>query len=112
MDGPGSGRGTRAALRVWMRRALAILGLAAVAMSSDLVLRGGDAPAVIAPTVAPAPPKVTLAPPGPIAPLPIAGWVIDGDGVPVPDVAVSLAGAELARSEADGAFRSDKLAAG
>jgi murein DD-endopeptidase MepM/ murein hydrolase activator NlpD len=94
-----------------MWRALAIVGLAGIAMVTDLATRGDDAP-WLDPIVEMPKRTVTLAPPAPATTAPIAGWVIDGNASPIEGVVVSIAGVEVARSEADGAFRVDKLVAG
>src|SRR5262245_35327369 len=96
-----------------MYRALAILGLAVVAMSSDAVQRGPAATlaAPVRTIETPVAPIAVTAPPAP-APLPVAGWVIDGDGTPIPDVSIAVAGVVVATSEADGAFRIADLKAG
>ena len=95
-----------------MRRwASHIVGVIAVAL---LALVSGDS---VTPEAAPllpvvAPPVEVAAPsaPAPGAPLPIAGWIIDGDGAPIAGVGVTRrdgSGAILASaiSEATGAFR-------
>ena len=71
---------------------------------------------------APAAPPAAAVPSRPIAPAPpptlteapIAGWIIDGAGVPIDAVAIGLrdimgAAEVIATSEADGSFRTDRL---
>jgi hypothetical protein len=77
-----------------MRRwASHIVGVAAVALLALVSGDHGRAP-VVAPEVAQAAP-VPVAPPAapqaaaPVAPLPIAGWIIDGDGAPITGVRVT-----------------------
>src|SRR5690349_10582418 len=115
MRGGGSGgwAGKLGAMSARMYRALATPGLAVVAMSSDAVQRGPMAalPSPVRTIVPPVVPIAVTPAPAP-APLPISGWVIDGDGTPIPDVAIAVSGVVVAHSEADGAFRIGSLHAG
>ena len=105
-----------------MRRwASHIVGVIAVALLA-LVSGDGGEPAA---APAPAPPSTVVAPPAEVAPrsapapstpLPIAGWIVDGDGAPIAGVRVTRRDASgpipvipaipaVAVSDAEGAFR-------